>query len=237
MEGGRSEDPAHDLHHHGDQQADDAKAHHATEGLADAVAHAPAHHRCGHEGDAGGEGRRADGADAGRADRHRDDAAEGEARQQAVEREDRQRRGVVALHGRVLGDKEEDEVADQGHPEDGHEQGWVAGHQGQAARDTAGGQHHATTHVGQGLVDHIGAHQSAALGLADRLLEIAAGRHGSPGNGLLPSWQRFLDSAWGVSADLPMNDLAGPVGHGFHRVGHRPGPAVAPGDGGPHRRP
>ena len=54
MEGGRSEDPAHDLHHHGDQQADDAEAHHATEGLADAVAHAPAHHRCGHEGDAGG---------------------------------------------------------------------------------------------------------------------------------------------------------------------------------------
>ena len=54
MEGGRSEDPAHDLHHHGDQQADDAEAYHATKGLADAVAHAPAHHRCGHEGDAGG---------------------------------------------------------------------------------------------------------------------------------------------------------------------------------------
>ena len=35
------------------------------------------------------------------------------------------------------------------------------------------------THVGQRLVDHIGAHQRARLSLADGLLEIAAGRHGS----------------------------------------------------------
>ena len=61
----------------------------------------------------------------------------------------------VALEGHILGHEEQDEVADQGHPEQGHEQGWAAGHQGQAARDTAGGQHHAATHVGQGLVDHI----------------------------------------------------------------------------------
>ena len=122
------------------------------------VAHAASHDRGRNEGDPCCQGRRSDGAYAGTGEGIAHQAAQGETREQAVGGEQGQGSGVVSFVGHVLGHKEQNEVADQGHPEEGHEQGCIAGHQAEPAQHTCRGEHHAASHVGKGAIHHIGAH-------------------------------------------------------------------------------
>ena len=102
-------------------------------------------------------------------------AAEGEAGDQAVNGQQRQGCGVIALEGNVLGHKEQDQIADHRHPEQGHEH--RRGHHGQTTQHPDGGESHPTAHIGQGFVHHVGPHERARLRVADGFLEITAGWH------------------------------------------------------------
>ena len=228
MEHRRSEDSTDELNHHRQDQADQPQTDNTRQGLTDAVAHAAPHNRGDHKGDAGGQGSGADGSDSGNRTRESHQTTEGETGDQAVNGQEWQCRGVVALQCDVLRHKEQDQVADHRHPEQGHEH--RRRHHRQTTDHPNRSENHAATDVGQGFVDHIGSNQGAGLRVADGLLEVAACWHVDQTtitSNILPA----LTRVWG--SDLPID--AQVVTTAGRRGGHRPPPPAAQADVAPHR--
>ena len=122
MEHGRGKDAADELDDHRQDQADQSKTHHSGERLANGIAHATANDRGNHEGDSGGQCGGADCTHTRNGSRQSHETTQGETGDQAVDRQQRQGCGVVALQGDVLRHEEQHQVADHSHPEQGHEQ-------------------------------------------------------------------------------------------------------------------